>query len=93
MPEMKSNQLDMNHLLSAVDKELSAGREKGDPTEQNLKVNLDDRDLWCKFKELTNEMIVTKGGRYCGLVVFQSVVVIRTDKFSDLKGCHVCGAE
>ncbi|CAO1305929.1 unnamed protein product [Diamesa tonsa] len=31
--------------------------------ERNLTVNLDDRDLWCRFQNLTNEMIVTKNGR------------------------------
>lgn len=63
MPEMKSNQADVKHLLKAVEQEMSAGREKGDPTESKLKVSLEDRDLWNKFKELTNEMIVTKSGR------------------------------
>ena len=63
MPEMKSNQLEMSHLLKAVDNELSAGRAKGDPTEAKLRVTQEDRELWGKFKELTNEMIVTKSGR------------------------------
>ena len=67
MPEMKSNQLEMNHLLKAVDNELSVGRAKGDPTEARLRVTLDDKELWSKFKELTNEMIVTKSGRYCAI--------------------------
>lgn len=31
--------------------------------EKNLMVNLDDRELWCRFQNLTNEMIVTKNGR------------------------------
>ncbi|XP_062559157.1 T-related protein [Armigeres subalbatus] len=31
--------------------------------EQNLSVTLDDRDLWLRFQNLTNEMIVTKNGR------------------------------
>lgn len=31
--------------------------------ERNLMVNLDERDLWCRFQNLTNEMIVTKNGR------------------------------
>ncbi|XP_065084002.1 T-related protein [Ochlerotatus camptorhynchus] len=31
--------------------------------EQNLAVTLDDRDLWMRFQNLTNEMIVTKNGR------------------------------
>ena len=60
---MKPNQADLKHLLKAVDQEMSAGREKGDPTESKLKVSLEDRELWGKFKELTNEMIVTKSGR------------------------------
>lgn len=31
--------------------------------QRNLMVNLDDRELWCRFQNLTNEMIVTKNGR------------------------------
>uniref|UniRef100_A0A8D0CJI0 T-box transcription factor T n=1 Tax=Scleropages formosus TaxID=113540 RepID=A0A8D0CJI0_SCLFO len=53
----------VDHLLSAVANELQAGSEKGDPTERELKVLLDENELWLKFKELTNEMIVTKNGR------------------------------
>ena len=64
---MKSNQMDLTHLLKAVDNEMSAGREKGDPTEKQLSVHLEDKELWSKFKELTNEMIVTKSGRYAKL--------------------------
>ncbi|XP_040283103.1 T-box transcription factor T-like isoform X3 [Bufo gargarizans] len=52
-----------DHLLTAVENELQAGSEKGDPTERELKVTLDETDLWKRFKELTNEMIVTKNGR------------------------------
>ncbi|KAI1894550.1 hypothetical protein AGOR_G00116940 [Albula goreensis] len=59
----KSVQYRVDHLLSAVENELQAGSEKGDPTERELKVSLDDNELWQKFKELTNEMIVTKNGR------------------------------
>ncbi|RXM99245.1 Brachyury protein [Acipenser ruthenus] len=59
----KSVQYRVDHLLSAVENELQAGSEKGDPTERELKVNLDENELWNKFKELTNEMIVTKNGR------------------------------
>lgn len=54
---------DVHHLLNAVDTEMLAGSEKGDPTERQLTVRLEDRDLWSKFKEFTNEMIVTKNGR------------------------------
>uniref|UniRef100_A0A8C9WQY8 T-box transcription factor T n=1 Tax=Sander lucioperca TaxID=283035 RepID=A0A8C9WQY8_SANLU len=53
----------VDHLLSAVESELQAGSEKGDPTEKELKVSLDENELWQKFKDLTNEMIVTKNGR------------------------------
>nr|CAD12821.1 brachyury protein [Patella vulgata] len=64
--DMKSNQVDINHLLTAVDTEMTMGSEKGDPTERHerqLSVKLEDRSLWEKFKEFTNEMIVTKNGR------------------------------
>lgn len=60
----KSIQYRVDHLLTAVENELQAGSEKGDPTERDLKVSLDENELWQKFKELTNEMIVTKNGRY-----------------------------
>ncbi|XP_062954113.1 T-box transcription factor T isoform X3 [Cynocephalus volans] len=53
----------VDHLLSAVDSELQAGSEKGDPTERELRVGLEERELWLRFQELTNEMIVTKNGR------------------------------
>ncbi|XP_051985527.1 T-box transcription factor TBX19 [Xyrauchen texanus] len=53
----------ITRLLSVVESELQAGREKGDPTEKQLKVTLEDAELWRKFKEVTNEMIVTKNGR------------------------------
>ncbi|XP_030627790.1 T-box transcription factor T isoform X2 [Chanos chanos] len=59
----KTVQYRVDHLLSAVENELQAGSEKGDPTERDLKVSLDEIELWQKFKELTNEMIVTKNGR------------------------------
>nr|XP_033791750.1 T-box transcription factor T [Geotrypetes seraphini] len=53
----------VDHLLSAVESELQAGSEKGDPTERQLSVTLQEAELWLRFKELTNEMIVTKNGR------------------------------
>ncbi|XP_069463818.1 T-box transcription factor T [Ambystoma mexicanum] len=59
----KGRQCRVDHLLSAVELELQAGSEKGDPTERQLKVGLEEGDLWQRFKELTNEMIVTKNGR------------------------------
>ena len=53
----------VSRLLSAVERELQAGREKGDPTERRLTVTLEDAELWRKFQQITNEMIVTKSGR------------------------------
>ncbi|MBN3315031.1 BRACA protein, partial [Atractosteus spatula] len=53
----------LDHLLSAVESEFQKGSEKGDASETDIKVGLEDVDLWAKFKELTNEMIVTKTGR------------------------------
>ncbi|KAM4602117.1 LOW QUALITY PROTEIN: T-box transcription factor TBX19 [Polymixia lowei] len=53
----------VSRLLSIVESELQAGREKGDPTERRLTVTLEDPGLWRKFQEITNEMIVTKNGR------------------------------
>uniref|UniRef100_A0AAV2L9Z0 T-box domain-containing protein n=1 Tax=Knipowitschia caucasica TaxID=637954 RepID=A0AAV2L9Z0_KNICA len=46
-----------------AERSLEAGQEKGDPTERELKVNLDEPDLWRRFNSITNEMIVTKTGR------------------------------
>lgn len=53
----------LEHLLSAVESEFQKGSEKGDASERDIKLTLEDADLWNKFKELTNEMIVTKTGR------------------------------
>ncbi len=47
----KSIQYRVDHLLTAVENELQAGSEKGDPTERDLKVSLDEDELWQKFKE------------------------------------------
>ncbi|XP_037638528.1 T-box transcription factor T [Sebastes umbrosus] len=58
-----ASQSRVEHLLSAVQSEQQAGSEKGDPTEKELKVSLDENQLWQQFKDLTNEMIVTKNGR------------------------------
>ncbi|KAK2864459.1 hypothetical protein Q7C36_003613 [Tachysurus vachellii] len=53
----------LEHLLSAVENEFHKGTEKGDTSERDIKLTLEDAELWSKFKELTNEMIVTKTGR------------------------------
>lgn len=54
------------HILSAVESEIAiTGKDvKGDPTERDISVSLDERDLWVRFQCFTNEMIVTKSGRY-----------------------------
>ncbi|KAJ8920860.1 hypothetical protein NQ315_015652 [Exocentrus adspersus] len=52
-----------HHILSAVESEITSGKDKGDPTERDLSVTLDERDLWVRFQCFTNEMIVTKSGR------------------------------
>lgn len=57
-------QMAQQHILSAVESEITSGKDKGDPTERDLRVTLDDRDLWVRFQCFTNEMIVTKSGRY-----------------------------
>ncbi|CAM9647394.1 unnamed protein product [Lampetra planeri] len=63
----------LEHLLSAVERESRAGSEKGDPTERELRVALEERELWERFSELTNEMIVTKAGRRMFPVIKASV--------------------
>ncbi|XP_045439362.1 T-box transcription factor TBX19 [Pipistrellus kuhlii] len=59
----KAGEGTVSRLLNVVESELQAGREKGDPTERQLRVTLEDAPLWQRFKEVTNEMIVTKSGR------------------------------
>ncbi|NWT54017.1 TBXT protein, partial [Erythrocercus mccallii] len=59
----KTSDCTVSRLLSVVESELRAGRDKGDPTEKQLQVVLEDAALWQRFREVTNEMIVTKNGR------------------------------
>ncbi|NWY36989.1 TBXT protein, partial [Sylvia atricapilla] len=59
----KTSDCTVSRLLSVVESELRAGRDKGDPTEKQLQVVLEDAPLWQRFREVTNEMIVTKNGR------------------------------
>ncbi|XP_072018737.1 T-box transcription factor T homolog isoform X2 [Amphiura filiformis] len=60
---MRAPTYNITHLMNAVRSEMTEGSEKGDPSEQDLKVTLEDSDLWRRFNKLTNEMIVTKTGR------------------------------
>ncbi|XP_015283726.1 PREDICTED: T-box transcription factor TBX19 [Gekko japonicus] len=59
----KHSDCTISRLLNVVENELQAGRDKGDPTEKQLQVVLEDAALWQRFKEVMNEMIVTKNGR------------------------------
>ncbi|XP_061484255.1 T-box transcription factor TBX19 isoform X1 [Rhineura floridana] len=59
----KHSDCTVSRLLNVVENELQAGRDKGDPTEKQLQVVLEDAALWQRFREVTNEMIVTKNGR------------------------------
>ncbi|XP_053167210.1 T-box transcription factor TBX19 [Hemicordylus capensis] len=59
----KHSDCTISRLLNVVENELQAGRDKGDPTEKQLLVVLEDAALWQRFREVTNEMIVTKNGR------------------------------
>ncbi|KAM7182181.1 T-box transcription factor TBX19 [Macrochelys suwanniensis] len=59
----KPSDCTVSRLLNVVESELQAGRDKGDPTEKQLQVVLEEAALWQRFREVTNEMIVTKNGR------------------------------
>ena len=54
------------HISTMMEAGVILGKVKGDPFEHDVRVTLDDKDLWEKFRILTNEMIVTKTGRYVG---------------------------
>ncbi|XP_039963569.1 T-related protein isoform X2 [Bactrocera tryoni] len=51
----------MSASMNQLGGTLAANRSPG--MERNLHVSLDDRELWLRFQNLTNEMIVTKNGR------------------------------
>ena len=61
----------VKHILQAADNTMSNDRPKerensksdGVKDDINVKITLDEADLWQRFKSLTNEMIVTKNGR------------------------------
>ena len=64
---MQVNDLEAQSLLQAVDLELTsrakASRTDARHSDGAMCVRLEDRELWSKFEEHTNEMIVTKSGR------------------------------
>lgn len=60
-----------SHILSAIEANsnnlapLSTTMQNRSPdVDRNVLVSLDDRELWMRFQNLTNEMIVTKNGRF-----------------------------
>lgn len=61
----------VNHILQAAEKTMSSERPRETESantektseDTNVKITLDEPDLWRRFKSLTNEMIVTKNGR------------------------------
>lgn len=59
---MKSGEGDMSHLLSVAESDMSL-TSSSENERETLSVKLEDKELWNKFKEFTNEMIVTKNGR------------------------------
>ncbi|XP_038613788.1 T-box transcription factor TBX19 [Tachyglossus aculeatus] len=69
----------VSRLLDVVENELQAGREKGDPSEKQLRVVLEDAALWQQFRQVTNEMIVTKNGRRMFPVLKVSVTGLDSD--------------
>lgn len=60
---MKTQQMNLNQLLNVVGPDLNDTGEKCEGLEAKCAVKLEENELWCKFKEFTNEMIVTKNGR------------------------------
>ncbi|XP_026537572.1 T-box transcription factor TBX19 [Notechis scutatus] len=69
----KHSDCTISRLLNVVENELLAGRDKGDPTEKQLQVILEDSALWQRFREVTNEMIVTKNGRTTTVIDLQFI--------------------
>ena len=61
----------VNHILQAAENTVSGERPRetdgtntdNSSEDSNVKITLDEADLWRRFKSLTNEMIVTKNGR------------------------------
>lgn len=64
--EKKPTAFSVNHILQAAESSMAENNEKtmeNKTDESQVKVSLEEADLWRRFKSLTNEMIVTKNGR------------------------------
>jgi T-box len=59
----ESDHLSDNKLRATASLTNLSNLSKSLDMERNVMITLDDRDLWCRFQNLTNEMIVTKNGR------------------------------
>lgn len=70
--EKKPSAFSVNHILKAAESSMadndtsreSSHENKNTTDESQVKIVLEEADLWRRFKSLTNEMIVTKNGRY-----------------------------
>lgn len=65
--EKKHTSFSVNHILQAAENSMAENdkdtENKNTTDESQVKVVLEEADLWRRFKSLTNEMIVTKNGR------------------------------
>lgn len=71
--EKKPTAFSVNHILQAAESTMSEKNDKdaenkNTTDESQVKIVLEEADLWRRFKSLTNEMIVTKNGRYVALL-------------------------
>lgn len=72
-----------SHILSAIEPNstglgpLNTSLQNRSPdVDRNVIVSLDDRELWMRFQNLTNEMIVTKNGRFVAYIKYSSYIYI-----------------
>jgi hypothetical protein len=69
--EKKHTAFSVNHILQAAESPMADNNDsresehasKNTTDDSQVKIVLEEADLWRRFKSLTNEMIVTKNGR------------------------------
>lgn len=62
--EKKPTSFSVNHILKAAENSMAQLNDTENTTDESqVKIILEEADLWRRFKCLTNEMIVTKNGR------------------------------
>ena len=49
---------------SSIKEEMESTKDDGDDESEKININLNETNLWKSFHRLTNEMILTKTGRY-----------------------------